>query len=131
MIVVDADGIFAVIFNKAFQDILLIPVHAVASRNHKAIIKEGFHRYLNKVKKINSEDKGSLNQWLKGILLRLYAWNKGQVDRTDIYRSVVAIGRDLPFLIDLSPERSREGNPEVKKALDHFESSPPLLFRKR
>ena len=37
IIVVDADGIFAGMFKKTFQDTLLIPVHAVARRNQKSI----------------------------------------------------------------------------------------------
>ena len=43
IIVVDADGLFSVIFKKTFQESLLIPVHAVARGNHKTIINEGFH----------------------------------------------------------------------------------------
>ena len=35
MIVVDADGIFAGIFKKKFQETLLIPVHSVSRGNHK------------------------------------------------------------------------------------------------
>ena len=84
IIVVDADGIFAGMFKKTFQETLLIPVHAVAWGNHKAIINEGFHRYLKKLQKINSMDKGSLQQWLQGLLFALYAWNAGPVDGTEI-----------------------------------------------
>ena len=42
MIVVDADGLFSGMFNNTFQDTLLIPVHAVARVNHKAIRNEVF-----------------------------------------------------------------------------------------
>ena len=89
---------------------MLIPVHAVANGNHKAIINEGFNRYFNKVQKIKSADKGSLHQWLQGVLFALYAWNEGPVDGTDIARSVVAIGREFQFPIDLSTSRSSEVN---------------------
>ena len=41
-------------FKKTFQETLLIPVHEVARVSLKAIINEGFYRYLNKVHKINS-----------------------------------------------------------------------------
>ena len=84
MIVVDANGIFSGILKKTFQETLLTPVHTVVRGNQKAIINEGFHRYLNKVHKTNSSDKGSLHQWSQGILFTLYAWNSGQVDGTDI-----------------------------------------------
>ena len=53
MIVVDTDGLFTGTFKKTFQETLLISVHAVERGNHKAIRNEGFHRYLNKVQKIN------------------------------------------------------------------------------
>ena len=89
----DADDFFSGMSKKTFQETLLIPVHAVARGDHKAITNESFHMYFNKVQNINSSDKGSLHQWLKGVLLALYAWNSGPVDRTEITLSVVAIGR--------------------------------------
>ena len=49
MIVVDTYGIFAGISKKTLQETLLIPVYAVEQGNHKEIINEGFHRYLDKV----------------------------------------------------------------------------------
>ena len=48
-----------------------------------------------------------------------------------IARSLVAIGRESPFTIDLSPARSREGTSEGKKALYHFEAEYPLMFIQR
>ena len=86
IIVVDADGIFDRIFKKAFKDTLLTPVHEVARINQKEIRNEGFRMYLNKVQKINSPDKGSLHQWLKGVLFALYDWNAGPVYGTEISR---------------------------------------------
>ena len=49
MIVVDVDGLFSGIFKKTFQEILIIPVHAVARANQKAIRNKGLYRYLNKL----------------------------------------------------------------------------------
>ena len=83
MIVVDADGIYGMP-RKTFQETLLILVHSVERVNHKEIIHEGFHWYLNKVQKINSAYKDSLHQWLQGVLFALYTWNAGPVDETDI-----------------------------------------------
>ena len=131
MIVVDADGLFPGMFNNTFQDTLLIPVHAVARGNHKEIINEGFHRYLKKVQKINSVDKGSLHQWLQCVLFSMYDWNSCTADGTDIAQSVVAIVREFPFIIDISPERLREITSEGQQALDHFEAAYPILFIQR
>ena len=91
------------ILKKTFQETLLIAVHAVARGNHKAIINEGFHRYLNKVQKINLAEKVILHQWLQGVSFTLYAWNAVPVEGTNISISVVVIGRELPFPIYLSP----------------------------
>ena len=84
MIVVDVDGLFYGIFNKTFQETLLIPVHAAKKGNQKAIINERFHMYLNKLQNTNSADKGSLQQWLQGAFFSLYAWNTGPVYGPDI-----------------------------------------------
>ena len=86
---------------------------------------------MNNVQKINSADKGSLHQWLQGVFFALYNWNTHLVYGTDIDLSVLAIGREFPFTIDLSPARLREGTSEGQEALDHFEAASPLLFRKR
>ena len=53
IIVVDTDGLFSGMFKMTFQETLIIPVHAAERGNHKEIINERFHRYLNKVQKIN------------------------------------------------------------------------------
>ena len=61
MIVVDADGIFDRMFKNTFKETLLISVHEVTRGNYKAIINGGFHRYLEKVHKINPAGKGSIH----------------------------------------------------------------------
>ena len=130
MIIVDSDGIFVGISKKNFQETLLIPVHPVARGKEKEIINEVLHRHFKKVQKIKSADKGSFLQWLQGMLFALCAWNSGPVYGTDIAQSVVDIGIDFPFPIDLSPASSREGISEVQQALDHFEADPQLCLYK-
>ena len=61
MIVVDADGLFDGMFKNTFKETLLISVHEVTRGNYKAIINGGFHRYLEKVHKINPAGKGSIH----------------------------------------------------------------------
>ena len=95
---------------KTFQETLIIPVNVFVRDSQKSIRNEGFHRYFNKVHKIKSAYKGSLHQWSQGVLFAMYTCNAGPVDRNDIARSVVAIGREFPFPIELSQSRSREGN---------------------
>ena len=88
--VMDADGIFAGIIKKTFQETLLILVHAVERGKNKEIINEGFNNYSNKLHKKKSEDKGRINQWVQRVFFALYAWNSGPVDGTYISLSVVA-----------------------------------------
>ena len=131
LVIVDADGLFA----GAFLDMchtLLIPVDAVSKENHKAVRNERFHRYLNKVQRLNTAAKESLHQWIQGTLFAVYAWNAGPIDGTDIGRSFAALGRDFPFPIDLAlnPPPVRlpiEGN----EALDHVDALFPLLCRQQ
>ena len=86
---------------------------------------------MNKVQKINLSDKGSLNQYLQGLLFTLCAWNAGSGYGTDITWSVLSIGIELPFLIFLSPEMSEKGTSQVHQDMDHFEAASPLIFIQR
>ena len=45
---------------------------------------KGFHNYLNKLHKINSEENVILYQWLQGVFFALYACNTSPEDGTDI-----------------------------------------------
>ena len=68
---------------------------------------------------------------MQGVLFALYAWNVGPLCRNKIDLSVVDIGRDVPFPMELSPEISREGTSKVQQALYHFEAEVTILFRQR
>ena len=130
MIFVDADPLFCDVFVKTFQ-LLRIPVQAVSRGNHKAIRNENFHRYLNKVERINTADTDSQWRWNQGAMFAFYAWNASPVDGTDIPRCQIAIGREFPFPIDLSPVLPRAIVTEGQQAADHFEAASPLLFKQR
>ena len=131
MIFVDADGIFARIFKKSFRGTVPIPVHVFAGGNHKPVRNKRFHCYLNKVPQINSEYKGSLHQWLQGVIFEFYACNARPVDGTGIVQSVVDNGREFLFTIYLSPSRAREDTSEEQKCLERFEAVSLIIFRQR
>ena len=76
-------------------------------------------------------EEDRLNHWLKEIFLALYAWNAGPVDRNDIAKSVVDIGRELPFPIDLSEAWSRKGNSEEYQVLEYFDAASSLMLIQR
>ena len=126
----DTDELFWDIQENISGDLTNIGTCSSKDQTHKAILNKVFHRYLNKVQKINSAGKISLHQWLQGIFFVLYGWIAGQVEGTDIYQSVLAIGRELPFTIDLSPAMVREGNSGLQKSLDHNGGASPLFLDK-
>jgi hypothetical protein len=134
LIVVDADSIsFAGVFVQLFQ-LLQVPVYTVSRENHKAILNERFHRYFNKVQRINSADMNELLKWKQGVCFSLYGWNAAPIDGTDIARSVVAVGRDFPlFPIDLSASNPvpRWSKSMSQQAIDHYEAASPLLYKQR
>ena len=130
LIMVDAGPEFKDVFLQVFRA-LQVPVLPVSPENHKAIRNERFHRYLNKVQKINSADTGTLEQWKQGVLFAIYSWNAGPIDGTDIPRSVAAIGREFPFPIDLADPVPRHGATEGQAAIDHLDALSPLLYNQR
>jgi hypothetical protein len=130
LVVVDADNLFSGVFKQLFT-LLQIPIHQISRENHKAIRNERFHRYLNKVQRINTADVASMFRWKQGALFALYAWNASPIDGTDISRSIVAIGREFPFPIDIEPTINHEALTEGQPALDHLDSAGPLLYRQR
>ena len=118
-------------FHKKIPETLLILLYLVAKVNQKDIRNDGFRRFLNKLQKINTEEKGSLHQWLQGVLFVLYACNAGPVHGTEISESVVAIIREFSFTLELSPVKLRKGNSEGQQDLDQFEAASPFLFIQR
>jgi hypothetical protein len=130
LIIVDADSVFAGVFKQLFS-LLMIPIHQVARENHKAIRNERFHRYLNKVQRINTADTGSLFRWKQGVLFSFYAWNASPIDGTDISRCLVAISRDFPFPIDIEATVMRGTSHEGQQAIDFYDAASPLLYRQR
>jgi hypothetical protein len=58
------------------------------------------NRYINKGLKIMTNECGSIRVALKAILLLIYAWNSCPIPRTDISRSLVAVGQEFAFPID-------------------------------
>jgi hypothetical protein len=130
LIVVDADSKFCRMFKVLFKN-LGIPVEAVSKGNHKAIRNERFHRYLNKVKTINTADTDSYVQWKQGVVFAVYGWNAGPIDGTNIPRSVGAMGREFPFPIDLERAPRVDNGFEGHNALDYIDAVHPLIKRQQ
>jgi hypothetical protein len=74
-----------------------------------------------------------MDEWIKGTLFAVYAWNSAPVDGTNIVRSVAAIARDFPFPIETeqdriaTPTHSNTG----QQILDHVSATFPMLASQR
>ena len=73
----------------------------LAIRNHKGILVEHFHRFLNKTTTITMEDRQSNDVFIPTGIAAGYAWNSAPIDGTDISRSTVAIGQEFRFPNDI------------------------------
>ena len=71
----------------------------LAKRNHKEISVEHFHRFLNKSVTIAAEERGTTNIFVPDGIAAGYTWNSAPINGTDILRSILAIGRELKFLL--------------------------------
>ena len=92
-------------FKAAFTatcDSLKIPFECAAKRDHKSLLVEKNHRFLNKVVTITASDRGTLDCFVEAGISAGYAWNSAPIDGTDIIRSIPAIGRELRFPLDIS-----------------------------
>lgn len=105
-----------------------IAFHVVSPEDHNGILCERFHRYLNKIQRIQAADTQSFTQFAQGVMFACYAWNASPVDGTNIIRSFVAKSRHFPFPIqikeDPNPVRTPPGQGE--STLRHLETNFPL-----
>ena len=83
-------------------DSLKIPFECAAKRNHKFLLVEKFHRFLNKLITIAVSDMDTLDCFVEAGILAGYAWNSAPIDGTDMIRSIPVIGRELRFPLDTS-----------------------------
>jgi hypothetical protein len=100
MVVVDAASVFLSVF-KEMCDALGLRFHPAARGNHKAVSVERFFRYLNKAVAIAANDRNT-NQVFETSHCAAYAWNSGCIDGTNIVRSVVAVGQEFKFPLDIT-----------------------------
>ena len=100
LVILDDGSPFKGVFS-AICKALRINYEILAKRNHKGLLVEKFHRFLNKVITIAAEDRGTNDIFVAAGVVAGYAWNSSPIDRTDILRSVPAIGRKLRFTLDV------------------------------
>ena len=83
-------------------DVLGLRFHQAARGNHKAVSVERFFRYLNKAVAIAANDRNTNQVFIETSHCAAYAWNSSCIDGTDIVRSVVAVGREFKFPLDIT-----------------------------
>lgn len=128
LVIIDSGSEFAGAMQALCQNIG-IPHYTVSKGNHKAIICERFHRYLNKVQRIHAADCETFQEFMFGTIFAVYAWNSAPVDGTDVVRSYAAIGREFPFPIDFERDSivPREHEAQGQQTIEHVNSTFPLL----
>jgi hypothetical protein len=89
-------------------DLLQIKCYVLSGANHNPMLIEQVNWYLNKGLWIMCSKQDSVRVALEANLLLLYAWNLCPVPRTDISRSLVAVGCKFAFPIDFSNRKHWE-----------------------
>ena len=77
----------------AMCKVLRINYEILAKRNHKRLLVEKFHRFLNKAITITVVDRGTNDVFVVAGVAVGYAWNSSPIGGTEILRSVPAIRR--------------------------------------
>jgi hypothetical protein len=85
--------------------LLQINCHVLSGDNHNPMIVERVNRYFAKSLKIMTNECDSVRIALEAILLLLYAWSSCPIPRTDISRSLIAVGREFAFPINYSTNK--------------------------
>ena len=132
LVIIDAGSEFFGTLRKVCE-LLLVPFHPVSKGNHKAILSERFHRYLNKVQRIHAVDCATFDDWLTGVSFATYGWNASPVDGTNIPRSYAAIGREFPLPIDIKLEKhtTADSSNDGERTAEHVHAAFPLLHKQR
>lgn len=100
--------------------ILKIHYWPLARNNHKGLSVEHYHRYLNKVQTIVGEERGTHATFRQTCKIAQYGWNCSPVEGLDVTRSMIALGRDLPFPLDMELSQLPQLNDGSMQTLFEF-----------
>ena len=126
MVVTDADSKFKYIFRQMVT-ILKIQHHDVSKGNHDAIIVERFNRFLNSSLKVFTNERDTTRVFVEGSLLAAYAWNSAPVIGTNISRSLIVVGREFQFPIDIESNNFNVHNIHEDTVLNYAQTQLELL----
>ena len=94
VVVFDADIKFRSIFEEMFNA-LNIHFWLLAQGNHKGLLFERYHHYLNKTQTIAEKDRGTHLSILRNAKMSQYVWNITPINNTDVPCSLSAFGREF------------------------------------
>ena len=82
LVILDDSSPFKGVFS-AMCKALRINYDIFSKRNHKRLLVDKFHRFLNKVVTIAVEDRGTNDVFVAASVAAGYAWNSSHIDGTD------------------------------------------------
>jgi hypothetical protein len=127
LVLIDEDSLFKTEVIEVLG-ILQIAYHVVSPEPYEGIVCKRYHRYLNKVQKINGIQTVDYQEWMKNVVMAGYAWNVTPINGTNIVRSFTAKGRRFWFWLDVVDEPLRlsglSGNPATR-VVEHVETVFP------
>lgn len=118
-ICVDDDNKFRGLFEAA-ANALKIRFIALAKGNHQGMRSERFHRFLNKVARLTTNNRDSSSATKPSVNIAAYAWNSAPIDGTDVVRSLPAVGRIFCFPLDIAVNKIPEPTSDCAAATVAF-----------
>ena len=119
-VIVDADPKFKAVFQETMR-MLQVNFHMASGNNHDSILVERFNLFLNKGLKILCTERSTTRSFIEAAQLLTYAWNSAPMAETDISRSLVAVGREYLFPIDVVDQPSPNPNLSAQQKLSYTE----------
>ncbi|KAL3803378.1 hypothetical protein HJC23_009342 [Cyclotella cryptica] len=93
---------------RAMCDLLNLNVHVLSGDNHKGMLVERVNKYLNNGLRIVMNERDSVCTANESILLLIDGWNSIPIPGTHLSCSLVAVGREFNFPVDISAAKHLE-----------------------
>ena len=119
-VVVIDDGSSFKQFFKLMCDALAITYWCLSLGNHCRNSVERYHQFLKKTHAIAGNDRVTHKVYIQNAKTSQYTWNSAPIDKTDIIRVMVAVGRAFRFPIDVSLSPSPILNTEPNSVLFNY-----------
>ena len=83
---------------------------------HKGFMVHHFYHFLNKNAAITTQERATKNVFIPTVIVAGYAWNTTPIDGTYIIRSMLVIGWELHYPIDINMNALPTINPNNAQA---------------